>query len=89
MNSWRLPRDFSDAIYQPSADEDYLMARIDSLYSLLEKDTTPFIVPEPNGFTLERTIYGGGPPHSIFRILASHGRGFKEGLLRASPTEVL
>lgn len=38
---------FSDTQGPPASDDKYLMARVDSLYSLLEKDTAPSIIPKP------------------------------------------
>lgn len=38
---------FSDTQGLPASDDKYLMARVDSLYSLLEKDTAPSIIPKP------------------------------------------
>lgn len=38
---------FSDTQSLPASDDGYLMARVDSLYSLLEKDTAPSAMPAP------------------------------------------
>ncbi|CAN6245803.1 unnamed protein product [Urochloa humidicola] len=38
---------FSDTQGLPASDDKYLMARVDSLYSLLEKDTVPSTIPKP------------------------------------------
>ncbi|CAO2040386.1 unnamed protein product [Urochloa humidicola] len=38
---------FSDIQGPPASDDKYLMARVDSLYSLLEKDTAPSTIPKP------------------------------------------
>ncbi|RLN07490.1 uncharacterized protein C2845_PM11G23260 [Panicum miliaceum] len=38
---------FSDTQGLPATDDKYLMARVDSLYSLLEKDTVPSTIPKP------------------------------------------
>lgn len=38
---------FSDTQSLPASDDKYLMARVDSLYSLLEKDTAPCAMPKP------------------------------------------
>jgi hypothetical protein len=53
---------YSDVINQPSANEKYLMARVDSLCSLLDKDATPFTisVPEPNDTTVEGDVGSPG-----------------------------
>jgi hypothetical protein len=38
---------FSDTQGLPASDDKYFMARVDSLYSLLEKDTAPSTIPKP------------------------------------------
>jgi len=38
---------FSNTQGLPATDDKYLMARVDSLYSLLEKDTVPSTIPKP------------------------------------------
>jgi hypothetical protein len=69
---------YSDIINQPSANEKYLMARVDSLCSLLDKDATPFTisVPEPNDTTVEGDVGSPGGNYIWRRPTSYLNRGF-------------